>query len=125
MSLGQRFVIKYLLRKEAKPKDIIAELEKVYGVGAYTSASVYFWIKVIKLGRGYLHTIPSPGKIWEEQIDDLILRELNFDLLITARMISRKTYYAHSTILSHLYDSLHMKNIHLRWIPHQLDALHK
>ena len=52
MSLVQRFVIKYLLRKEAKPKDIIAELEKVYGKDAYSSASVYFWIKVIKLGCG-------------------------------------------------------------------------
>lgn len=52
MSLVQRFVIKYLLRKEAKPKDIIAELEKVYGKDAYSSASVYFWIKEIKLGCG-------------------------------------------------------------------------
>lgn len=125
MSLEQRFVIKYLLRKETKPKDIIAELQQVYGEDAYSPASTYFWIKEIKLGRGDLHTIPSPGRTPDEQIDDLILRELNFDPFITARMISRKAHCAHSTILSHLIDSLHMKNIHLRWIPHQLNALHK
>ena len=125
MSLEQRFVIKYLLRKETKPKDIIAELQQVYGEDAYSPASTYFWIKEIKLGRGDLHTIPSPGSTPDEQIDDLILRELNFDPFITARMISRKAHSAPSTILSHLIDSLHMKNIHLRWIPHQLNALHK
>lgn len=40
-------------------------------------------------------------------------------------MIARKTHYAQLTILTHLKDSLHMKNIHLRWIPHQLNALQK
>lgn len=61
-----------------------------------------------------METIPSPGRKHEEQINDLMLRELNFDPFITARIISRKTYSIHSTILSHLNDSLQMKNIHLR-----------
>lgn len=59
MSLEQRFVIKYLLRKETKPKDIIKELKNVYGDEAYSSASIYFWISELKSGREDLLITPS------------------------------------------------------------------
>jgi hypothetical protein len=40
--------------------------------------------------------------------------------LYSAYSIAEAPGVSHSTILSHLRESLGMKNVHLRWIPHEL-----
>lgn len=50
MELEQRYVIKYLLRKELSSQEIVSEIKKTYKEKAYSQAMIYIWIKEIKLG---------------------------------------------------------------------------
>lgn len=125
MDIEQRFVIRFLLRKNLSNEDIIAELQNTYGDNVYSQSSIYFWIGEIRRGRTDLFNIPSPGRPVDDQIDTLIQKELENDPFISARMIARRTRFAISTITTHLHKSLKMKNVLFRWVPHLLTEQQK
>ena len=125
MDIEQRFVIRFLIRKNLTKEDIIAELQNTYGDDAYSQSSIYFWIGEIKRGRTDLFNLPSPGRPVDDQIDTLIQKELENDPFVSARIIARRIRVAISTVTTHLHKSLKMKNVHFRWIPHLLTEQQK
>lgn len=125
MELEQRYAIRYLLRKNFSSLDIVSEIQETYKDEAYSQTTIYFWISEIKKGRTDLSNLPSTGRPVDEQIDYLILRELEINPFASARMIARKIGIAVSTVTDHFHNSLKMKNVHLKWIPHQLNNYQK
>ena len=125
MDIEQRFVIKFLLRKNFKNEEIITELQTVYGDDVYSQSSIYFWISEIRRGRTDLLNQQSSGRPIDHQIDHLILKELEIDPFVSARMIAKRIRVAVSTVTNHLHNSLKMKNIFFRWVPHILTEKQK
>lgn len=125
MELEQRYVIKYLLRKNLSSQEIVSEIRNTYKEEAYSQAMIYNWIKEIKLGRTDLSNLPSTGKPVDDQIDPHINYLLECNPFSSARMIARKLHIAVSTVTDHLHNSLGMKNIYFRWIPHRLNSSQK
>ena len=120
--MEQRYAIAFMLRKEMSPKEIILELEDVYGKEALKKTAVYYWIGQIRMGRNDLSNEPSPGRPIDISIDQFIIKQLELDPFSTARMIARKAGVAVNTIITHLTKSLNMKYVHLQWIPHALNS---
>ena len=125
MEVEQRYAIRFLLRKNLSPQRIVSELKETYRDEAYSQASIYFWIKEIKLGRTDLSNLPSTGKPVDDQIDYHIIYELECNPFASARMIARRLRIAVSTVTDHFHNSLGMKNVHFRWIPHRLNSSQK
>lgn len=111
MDIEQRFVIKFLLRKNFKNEEIITELQTVYGDDAYSQSSIYFWISEIRRGRTDLLNQQGSGRPIDDQTDLLILKELEIDPFVSTRMIAKRIRVAVSTVTNHLHNSLKMKNI--------------
>ena len=122
MNIEQRFVIRFLHRKNFNNEEIIAELKIVYGDDVYSQSSIYFWIGEIRRGRTDLLNYQNPGRTTYDQIDPLILKELENDPLVSARMIAKRILVAVSTVINHLRNSLKMKNIFFRWDSHLITA---
>ena len=123
--MDQRYAIAFMLRLKMKPKNIISKLNEAYQEDALSDTQVYYWIAEIHFGRKDLSNQKSTGRPCDEKIDDFILKQLENDLHATARMIARKSGNALSTILSHLKDSLNLKCLQLKWIPHSLNSFQK
>ncbi len=66
--MEQRYAIKFCLRKQMKPKDIIVELQKTYGDECLSETQIYFWIREIKCGREDLSDLPKPGRPVDEPL---------------------------------------------------------
>lgn len=125
MDVEQRYAIQFLLRKNLSSQEIVSEIKETYGEASYSQSSIYFWIKEIKLGRAKLENLSSPGKPIDDHIDYHIIYELETNPFASARMIARRLRIAVSTVTEHLHNSLGMKNIHFRWIPHRLNSSQK
>ena len=125
MEIEQRYVISFLIRKGLKTKDIILELQQTYKDDAYSKTTVYYWVNEIKLGRIDLNNIPSPGRPVDSFIDQFILKELDVNPRISARSLAKKAKVSKTMIIDHLHNSLGMKNVHLKWIPHFLNMEQK
>lgn len=69
--------------------------------------------------------MPSTRKQVDDQIDSQIIYQLECNPFSSARMIARKLHIATSTVTDHLHNSLGMKNVYCRWIPHRLNSTQK
>ena len=93
--MEQRFVIKYLLQKQTEVKDIIAELQNVYGLDALSKTQVYYWVNEIKHGRKDLSDAHRPGRPVDEQLIVSIYDRVRDDPFISARMLANDLCLAH------------------------------
>lgn len=125
MEVEQRYANQFLLRKNLSPQKIVSEIKETYGDAAYSQSSIYFWIKEIKLGRTDLSNLPSTGKQVDDQIDYHIIYELECNPFASAKMIARRLRIAVSTVTDHFHNSLGMKNVHFKRIPHRLNTSQK
>ena len=104
------------------PRDIISKLNEVYQEESLSNTQIYYWISEIRFGRKDLSNHKSTGRPFDEKIDDFIIKQLEKDLHTTARMITRKSGSALSTILSHHKNSLNIKCLLFKWISYSLNS---
>lgn len=110
------------MKKGFNGKQIISELENVYGEDAYKRTQVYFWISEIKSGREDLNNLDIPGRPLSEGIDDKILYWLNKEPFATVKRLAFLCGHTPITIKKVLTQTLGFKKYHLQWVPHMLTS---
>jgi hypothetical protein len=119
MELEQRIVIPFLDRGHGEPWDGHARLSTQFGNTASSLRSVQRWCQHIRQGRKLPDDGPRSGRLPIDFLDSnsIIPRKQPFH---SAYSLAEILDVSHTTMLSHLHDSLGMKLFHLRWIPNQL-----
>ena len=118
--MEQRYAIKFCLKKQMKPKDIIMELQKTYGDACLSETQIYFWIREIKCGREDLSNLPKQGRPVDEQLTVAIQKVHDENKFASSRNIAQKVHVSHTTVLDHMTNLIGLKFVHLRVHPHLL-----
>ena len=120
--MEQRYVIYFLCRKGFKTEDITAELDEVYQDGSLSLSKVYFWKREFRLGREDLEDEHRSGRTPYDGLDAAILCMLKDNSHATAHKMAHKFSVDPSTVARHLNNSIGMRWLHLRYIPHKLSS---
>jgi hypothetical protein len=105
--------------------EIIHLLNAHYGHDALSRSRVYYWIAEVKRGRTDFSNHPSPGRTPDEVMINAIANKHAKDPRLSARKIAQSLRIATSTVCHHLSQSLGLKCLRLRWVPHTLSAAQK
>jgi predicted ArsR family transcriptional regulator len=70
--------------------------------------------------RQDLHDDVRSGRPPIDHLDAKIIAGLEMEPFSSAYSLAEALDVSPTAVLSHLLDSLEMKNFHLRWVPHQL-----
>jgi hypothetical protein len=120
MESDQRIIIRFLCKELVSPEDVHARLEAQFEDTTYREQSVRRCFQSVRQGSEDLH---DEGRSGRPPIDFLEVRIpvfLGEQPFHSAYSIAEALGVSRSTILSHLPESLGMKNLHLRWTPHEL-----
>jgi hypothetical protein len=118
MEDDQSVIARFLCKERVSPEDIHVRLEAQFGDITYSERSARRWCQYVRQRREDLHDAVRSGKPPIDFLDIRILSLPNEQPFHSAYSIVETLYISHSIILSHLRESLGMKNCHLRWIPH-------
>ena len=123
-----RAVIKYLYLKGLKPKEIKAELDKVFGTSAPVFVTIYNWVNEFKSSCTSTKDEHRSGRPVEattpeiiNKIHDMVLS----DRRIKVREIVEATGISQDTVFSILHQKLCVKKISTMWVPRVLSEENK
>jgi DNA-binding transcriptional ArsR family regulator len=116
MEFDQRVIIRFLCKDRVSLEDIHAHIEAEFGDATYSEQSVQWWCQYVRQRREDLHDEVQSGRPPIDFLDIRILVLLNQQPFHSAYSIAEALGVSHSTVLSHLRESLGLKNFHLRWI---------
>ena len=113
-----RSVIKFLVLKKLSAKEIIEELNNVYGDESPSKTTVYDWIAQFR------HSVldeKSPGRPTEisEKVTDKLENIVKFDRRITTRMLCDKLNVSKGTLQT-LLRGMGLRKLTSRFVPHFL-----
>jgi hypothetical protein len=120
MELEQRIVIRFLSGEHAEPRDIHAGFSAQFNGAAYSLQSVQRWRQYIRQGGELLDDELRSGRPPIDFLDIQILSSLETQPFHSTYSIAEIVDVPHTTILSHLRDSLGMIMFQLRWMPNHL-----
>jgi hypothetical protein len=120
MEYDQRGIILFLCKEGISPQEIHRHLEAQFGDATYSERSVRRWCQYGPQGRENLHDEVRSGRPPIDFLNLRILALLSEKSLHSAYSIAEAPCVSNSTISSHLWESLGLKKIHLRWIPQEL-----
>ena len=116
-----RSVIRFLVLKKMKTKDIIQELNSVYGEHAPAERTIYEWIAAFKHGRISVFDQERPGRPSEISDDKKIqlAETIKTNRRITTRAISDALNVSKGTVYALMKD-LGIRKLCSRFVPHFL-----
>jgi hypothetical protein len=114
MGYDQRVITRFLCRECVSPEDVHALLEAQFGDAIYSERNVRRWWQYVRQGRKDVHDEVRSGKPLINFLDIRILVLLDEQPFYSAYLIAEALSASHSTVLSHLRESLGMKIFHLR-----------
>jgi hypothetical protein len=120
MGYDQRVIVRFLCKERVSPEDIHVCLEAQLGGAVHSDRSIGRWCQYVRQGRQDLRDEVWSGRPLINFFDSRILALLDEQPLHSAYSIAEALGSSHSTILSHLRESLGMKTFHLHWIPREL-----
>jgi hypothetical protein len=120
MELEQRIFTRFLDREHVELRDIHIQLSAQFNDAAYSLRSVQLWCQYIRQNGELLDDEPWSGRPPIDFPDIQILLSLEKQPFHSAYSLAEILDASHTTILSHLCDSLGMKLFHFRWTPNQL-----
>jgi hypothetical protein len=123
--LEQRYVIKFLEKKQNGPKEIHCNLKTIYGDGAMKRMQVYWWVSEVHRGREDVFDSPRPRRPTEIGIDEIMVHWLELDPYATVQKLTGSLGILPQTMATHIRSGLSMKYFHLRRIPHLLTSNQK
>jgi hypothetical protein len=109
MEYDQSVIIRFLCKEGASPEDIHARLEAQLGDATDSERSVRQWCQYVRQGREDLHDELRSSRPPIDFLDIRILALPDEQPFHSAYSIAESLGVPHSTILSHLRESLSMK----------------
>lgn len=107
------------------PKEIAEKLFQHYGPNAYKYPTVKEWIRHFRLGKNTYENDPRSGRPKFNDIELKILKILDEDPFVSARSMARTLGVSDFTIRDRLHNSLGLKCLHLKLVPHYLTIQQK
>lgn len=120
LKFEQRAVIRYLMRKNKKGKEIHDELVNVYGVDALPFSTVQHWMKHFKAGRESFENEPSTGAPVTVTTDEFVEKVRSLvadDRRIKVREIAQEVGISKERVGFILHEKLSLSKVCARWIP--------
>ena len=118
--LEYRAVIKFLVKKGLKAREIFMELQSVYGESAPSERTVERWSVEFRRGRESLEDDPRTGAPSTSTNEDTVATvELMVmeDRHITVREVAETLGISVGSVSSILQDQLNMKKCSAKWVP--------
>ena len=118
-----RSYIKARVKLGIKPIDIFKELEIAYPTSAPQYNCVAKWVRLFKDGRESIEDDPrsgAPRTSHTSENIDLVKQVIEGDPHATYDILVAETGINRYTIQQILHDSLKMRKVTSRWIPHEL-----
>jgi hypothetical protein len=122
MQYDQRVIIRFLCKERVSSKNIHARLEAQFRSAIYSERSLRRWCQYVGQRREDLHDDMGASRRPIDFLNIRILALLDEQSFHWAYSIAEALGVSHSMTLSHLRESLGMKNFHLCWISHELAA---
>jgi histone-lysine N-methyltransferase SETMAR len=128
LKIEYRAVIKYLVKKGKKAKEIFEDLAETYLNFSPSCATVKRWTRLFQQGRESIEDDPHPGRpqtvVTEEnvkKVENLILQ----DRRIRVRQIADELKISTERIHEIIHNYLHMSKVCARWVPKMLTPFDK
>ena len=115
-----RSVIRFLSTKGKTGEDIQLELLSAFGSPLVPLNTIYFWVKKFKTGTISVEDEERVGRPRIEGLAEMITRELENDMYLSARELANILNVCKNTIIKVLKEDLKMNKVNFRWIPHIL-----
>jgi transposase len=123
--MEQRAVVRFYTLKGVKSKKICMKLTAVYGTESLALATVKKWRLRFSQGRRDLFDDPRSGRPLTHDLSQAISSMLEERPFSSCKMLCRHFRIGKAMCLRILHDSLGLKKLHLRWVPHTLSANQK
>jgi transposase len=120
--IEQRAVIRFFTLKGLKSSAIWTELQSVYGPQAFSISAVKKWQKRFREGRSDLFDDPRSGRPLAQDLAGAIRSMLEERPFSSCKSLCRHFRVAKTTCLRILHNDLGLTKLHLRWVPHTLNA---
>ena len=119
----QQEVIKEMVLKNQKFKEIQKELEKKFGEQALKKTAIYNYIAKAKLGLPMIKDPTHSGNTIDEQLLITIRQEIEKNQFFSVRSLAYTLHCSPSLIYRYITNELHLVFKTTRWIPHSLDFM--
>jgi hypothetical protein len=120
MSYEQRIIIQLLHKEKVHPIQIHRRLAAQHGFETCSLRNVQHWCQLFDCGRQSLHNDRRSGRPPIDHLDAKIIACLEREPFSSVYSLVEVLELSPATVLSRFHNSLGMKIVHLRWVPHQL-----
>jgi hypothetical protein len=118
--MEQRAVVRFLTLKELSTKDIITELEELYGYKALSLSAVKKRRKRFANRRISLEDNSESRKPAQSDLCESVRAFIEESLFITCKHTCQKLQIAKTTCLRVLHEHLGFRKCYFRWVPHSM-----
>ena len=118
-----RSFIKFSVKLDRSPTDIIGDLKKVMGDNTPHNATIYRWIERFRAGNQGCENEARSGRPKSSRTEEnvaVVQQLITSDPQLSIEMIAEHTGLSYGNVRRILTEDLKMRRILAKWVPHEL-----